>query len=401
MIPITIVTGFLGSGKTSLIAHLLDSTAGRRIGVLVNDLAQESVDTAFLNGGEHIETSDTELLRAIPGGRVGAGRRDALITGITSLLDLDDPVEAIVVETSGSSPVLELQDALTRDASFAGRAVLDSVITMVDTSTYLEFRRDPQLQPLLTDQLAAADLVVLNKFDRAGYWRRRSTRKSVAKINDHAAIGTAEFGRLPVDEVIGTGRRAGFLERTGTVSPGSARLGNATNPNFRPLVARILKDTRPFHPERLDAWLNGEWPGVIRVKGFAWLATDMDHVYVIDVAGPQREIGLEGTWYAALPEEERPDEKKIVDAIENGPFGDRRQTITVIGVPDAVERELRNLRACMLSGPELDRGPRGWRNIADPIRARFTDDEARAEAERAGDTEAASAVDTIDAGTTG
>jgi G3E family GTPase len=384
MIPITIVTGFLGSGKTSLIAHLLDATAGRRIGVLINDLAQESVDTAFLNGGEHIELRNTALLRAIPGGRIGAGRRDALITEIISLLDLDDPVEAIIVETSGSSPVLELQDALIRDAALAGRAVLDSVITMVDTSTYIDFHRDPQLEPLLTDQLAAADLIVLNKFDRAGYWRRRSTRKGVAKINDHAAIGTSEFGRLPVDEVIGTGRRAGFLERTGTVSRERGLLGSATNPNFHPLVARILKDTRPFHPERFDRWLNGEWPGVIRIKGFAWLATDMDHVYVIDVAGPQREIGMEGTWYAALPEEERPQDEQIVDAIRSGPYGDRRQTITVIGVPDAVERELRNLRACMLSGPELDRGPRGWRNLADPIRTRFNETEAAAESGEAG-----------------
>ncbi|MFP4151668.1 MAG: CobW family GTP-binding protein [Alkalispirochaeta sp.] len=365
------MTGFLGAGKTSLIAHLLDSTAGRRIGVLVNDLARESVDTAFLNGGEHIETRDSELLRAIPGGRVGAGRRDALIDEIVSLLDLDDPVEAIVVETSGSSPVLELQDALSRDPALAGRATLDTVITLVDTSTYAGFRRDPQLQPLLADQLVAADLIVLNKYDRTGYWRRRGTRKSVAKINGNAVIGTAEFGRLPADEIIGTGRRSAFFERSGLASTARTLLERAANPNFRPLLARVLDDPRPFHPERLDQWLNGEWPGIIRIKGFAWLATDMDHVYVVDVAGSQREIGMEGTWYAALPEDERPQDREIVDAIRNGPYGDRRQKITVIGVPDAVERELRNLRACMLSGPELDRGPREWRNLPDPVRPRF------------------------------
>ena len=136
-------------------------------------------------------------------------------------------------------------------------------------------------------------------------------------------------------------------------------------------MARFLTEERPFHPDRLDTWLNGEWPGIVRIKGFVWLASDMDHVYVIDVAGPQREVGKEGTWYAAIPEDERPEDAEITEQVNRGLYGDRRQALTIIGVPDAVERELRNLRACLLSGPELDRGPRGWRNMTDPIQARF------------------------------
>ncbi|MDA3951978.1 MAG: GTP-binding protein [Spirochaeta sp.] len=376
MIPITIVTGFLGSGKTSLIAHILDTATERRVAVVVNDLAPHSVDSAFLQGGEHIELRNTELIRSISGGRVGAGKRDALLDEIESVLTLDEPVEAIVIETSGSSPVLELAEGLQATKPLADRVYLDTVITVVDTGTFPDFWKDPLLSPLLADQIRAADLVVLNKYDRAGFWQRRKSRKIVSRTNPTALIGSAEHGRLPVNEVIITGRRGGAAgdaagAQGGTNGRGSAERVTPTNPNFHPLVARFLKEERPFHPDRLDTWLNGEWPGLVRIKGFVWLASDMEHVYVIDVAGPQREIGKEGTWYAALPEAERPEDSEIADQVNRGLYGDRRQALTIIGVPDAVERELRNLRACLLSGPELDRGPTGWQKMTDPIQARF------------------------------
>lgn len=382
MIPITIVTGFLGSGKTSLIAHLLDSTGDQRIAVIVNDLANKSIDTAFLNGGEHIEMRDSELLRAIPGGRIGAGKRDELIAAIESIAAQENAVDAIVVETSGSSPALDLHRAIHRHPSLDGKVYVDTITAIIDTSTFPDFWRDPQLQPLLEDQIVSADLIVLNKFDRAGYWRRRKTRKLVTRINPSATVGSAEYGRLPVNEVIATGRRSDSDGGASSVPT----TGTPTNPNFRPVVARFLKEERPFHPERLDAWLNTEWPGIVRIKGFAWLATDMDRVYVVDVAGPQRELGIEGTWYAALAPEERPDDEEIAAAVSNGAYGDRRQAITLIGVPDAVERELRNLRSCLLSRPELDRGPRGWQQMNDPIAERFAGQEAEENTDENGNT---------------
>ncbi len=369
MIPITVVTGFLGSGKTSLIAHMLDTAGDRRIAVIVNDLAVESIDTAFLLGGEHISLSDTGLIRTISGGRVGAGKGDDLEEIIQELADTAPPPEAIVIETSGSSPAMELSDRLSRKNSLKDLVCLDSIIAMVDTTTFGAYWKDVQLQPLLADQLETADLIVLNKFDRSRFLERLSSKRLVGKINPAAQVGTTEFGRLPVEEIIATGRR----ERRPPARPTTP-----SNPAFHPLVARFLNEARPFHPQRLDAWLNTEWTGIIRIKGFVWLATDMEHVYVVDVAGPQREVGMEGTWYAAIPADEVPDDPAIRKALEEGVFGDRRQALTVIGVPDAVEREMRNLRQCLLSRTELDCGPRGWQQLEDPVSARFAAEEATA-----------------------
>ncbi|MFW5694113.1 MAG: CobW family GTP-binding protein [Alkalispirochaeta sp.] len=367
MIPITVVTGFLGAGKTSLIAHLLDNTQDRRIAVIVNELAASSIDSAYLHGGEHITLADEPLLRSVSGGRAGAGKESETIDQLVQLATMDPPPDAIVVETSGSSPVAALADRIHQAPALEGHAFLDSVITIIDVTSVNFYWKDPQLRILLHDQLHNADLVILNKMDRAGFWVRRSALALVKRATHHSELISAEFGRIPVEEMIATGRRS---TRNAAIN-GTEQSAVVSNPRFHPVVARLVTEARPFHPERLHQWLDSEWPGVIRVKGFAWLATDMNQVYVIDVAAAQREIGIEGTWYGALPAEERPDAPEISAALASGAWEDRRQTITVIGTPEAVEREMRRLRACLLTDTELDRGPHGWRRLNDPITAQF------------------------------
>ncbi len=373
MIPITVVTGFLGAGKTSLIAHLLDNAAERKIAVVVNDLAVESIDVAFLRGGEHIAVASDDTIRAVAGGRAGIGRLTDVIAEIESLARLPEPPEAIVVETSGSSPSAALSSAIDTAGELSSLVYLDRVIALVDVTSFTMYWKDRELRALITDQIASADLVVLNKNDRARFRQRRRTRRAVKRLNRDAEIGLTEFGRLPVDEIVATGRR-----RDGRAGENGDRAHkmSPTTSRFQPVVARHIKETRPFHPERLDAWLDEPWPGIVRVKGFVWIATDMEHVFVLDVAGAQRELGMEGTWYGALGDDELPDDRDVRASLSAGPWQDRQQSITIIGTPDAVERELRRLRGCLLSDPELDRGPQGWSGLPDPILPRFVDDPA-------------------------
>jgi G3E family GTPase len=372
MVSITVVTGFLGSGKTSLIAHLLDSTPDRPIAVIVNELALQSIDSAYLHGGEHIDSADGPLLRSVSGGRAGAGKAPLVIEHIEDLLGADSRPEAIVIETSGSSPAAALVAAIEAAPRLRETVRVDSVITVVDVTSLPRYWQDPQLRPLLQEQLESADMIVLNKVDRAGFWTERKATRIVRKVNPAAAVGTTEYGRLPVEEIILSGRRGPRESRP-------VRSGGGDSPRFQPVVARQLLEAKPLHPERLHQWLNRDWPGLIRVKGFVWIASDMDNVFVIDAAADQREVGMEGTWYAALPDDERPDGPDVQAALAGGAWGDRRQSLVVIGLPDAVEREMRNLRQCLLSATELDRGPHGWSRFADPIREQFRRQEASAE----------------------
>lgn len=380
MIPVTIVTGFLGAGKSSLVAHLLDSVEDRRIGVIVNDLGSESIDISIILGGEHVAHGGSELVRSVAGGRAGAEKMPAVLAELESLSLVAPPPEAIVIETSGGSTVGALVSAI-EGGSVPGLA-LDSVITVVDTETVPLVWADQMLRELVREQIAAADFVLLNKADRAGFWRRRRSRTIVRRANERAEVGLTEHGRIPVNEIVATGRRRAHLgEVKATAAPSAPGSRSATSAvsmpgpgSARSLVARHLNDRHPIHPARLHAWLEADWPGIARVKGHVWLATDMEHVYTIDAGAAQREVGLEGTWYAALEPSERPADEAIARALDGNPWGDRRQSITVIGSPDAVEREVRRLRGCLLSRPEEDRGPTAWKGIEDPIAPQFADD---------------------------
>lgn len=374
MIPITVVTGFLGAGKTSLVAHLLDSVTDRTLAVVVNDMAPRSMDGAYLRGGEFLQAADSNgSIRTIAGGRIGAGKHDLLRTEILDLLAGPDKPDAIVVETSGGSPAVALGEALEQDPELNEQVRLDSIITVIDTSTIALWWRDHLLRPVLTDQLNAADLIVLNKYDRAGFFARMRARMIVRSVTGSVPVCAAKYGRLDPTDILDTGRRE-TAATSASPTPATVRRGD---PNHYPLVARQLEEQRPFHPERLDAWLNREWHGIVRIKGFLWLATDMDHVYVVDTAGGQRELGLEGTWYGALPPDDLPDDPRIHTAVQNHPYQDRRQSITVIGLPEAVEREMRNLRAALLSVPEMDRGAPAWATLPDPVRPQFIERETR------------------------
>jgi G3E family GTPase len=362
MIPITLVTGFLGAGKTSLIAHLLDSVADRSVAVIVNDMAPRSIDGAYLRGGEHLPVEKDDLIRTISGGRVGAGKRDELVADILEIAKSHPHLDAILVETSGGSPALALAAALETSPELTGLVYVDTVITVVDTDTIATWWGDSLLRPVITDQLAAADLIILNKHDRAGLLSRFRARSIIKAVNRSVRTVTATFGQLPPEEIIRTGRRA---------AGDPALRGGESNPNHYPLVSRHLEERRPLHPERLDQWLNEDWPGIVRIKGFLWIATDMEHLYAVDAAGPQRELGLEGTWYGALQPEDLPDSPAVRAVLSEGPYQDRRQSITVIGIPEAVEREMRNIRSVLLSVTEMDRGPAAWATLPDPIRPQF------------------------------
>jgi G3E family GTPase len=196
MVSITVVTGFLGSGKTSLIAHLLDSTPDRPIAVIVNELALQSIDSAYLHGGEHIDAADGPLLRSVSGGRAGAGKAPQVIEHIEDLIAAKTPPEAIVIETSGSSPAATLVAAIENAPRLREAVRVDSVITVVDVTSLPQYWQDPQLRPLLQEQLESADLIVLNKADRAGFWMERKATRIVRKTNPAATVGTTEYGRL-------------------------------------------------------------------------------------------------------------------------------------------------------------------------------------------------------------
>lgn len=181
-IPATIVTGFLGAGKTSLIRHLLANAGGRRLAVVINEFGDLGVDRELLLGCG-IEGCDDGDLIELPNGCICCTVADAFLPTMQRLLDREQPPEHIVIETSGLALPKPLVKAF-QWPDVTARVTVDGVIAVIDAPAVAagRFAADPvavragqaadpavihdqPLQELFEDQLACADLVVLNKID--------------------------------------------------------------------------------------------------------------------------------------------------------------------------------------------------------------------------------------------
>ena len=157
-IPVSLVAGFLGAGKTTLLNHILNGEHGRRIGVLVNDFGEINIDSQLISRVEGETISLTN-------GCVCCSIRDDLVSAIEQLLQLEPCPDMIVVETSGVSDPRAAAMAVVMSTRLAAATQLDAIITVIDASEVLDL--DEVNGKLAEDQIAVADITIINKTDLA------------------------------------------------------------------------------------------------------------------------------------------------------------------------------------------------------------------------------------------
>ncbi|MEM6848308.1 MAG: cobalamin biosynthesis protein CobW [Pseudomonadota bacterium] len=220
-IPATVVTGFLGSGKTTLIRHILENADGKRIALIINEFGDLGVDGEVLRGCG-IEGCDEDNVIELTNGCICCTVADDFVPTMTMLLGRDETPDHIIVETSG----LALPQPLVQAFNWPGvkeRVTVDGVLTVVDAAAVsdgrfahdpaavdAQRRADPELdhetplEELYEDQLRAADLVILNKTDLVEGNGIAAIRQGIGKETD-ARLVTAEHGRLPLSVLLGLG----------------------------------------------------------------------------------------------------------------------------------------------------------------------------------------------------
>jgi cobalamin biosynthesis protein CobW len=181
-IPATVITGFLGAGKTSLIRHLLENAKGRRLALIINEFGDLGIDGEILNGCG-IEGCEEDDVIELSNGCICCTVADDFVPTITALLDRPEPPDHIVIETSGLALPKPLIKAFAWPEVKA-RTTVDGVVTVIDAAAVAggRFADDPQavaaaqaadpsldhdnpLEELFTDQIACADLIIVNKAD--------------------------------------------------------------------------------------------------------------------------------------------------------------------------------------------------------------------------------------------
>ncbi|MEM6287250.1 MAG: GTP-binding protein [Bacteroidota bacterium] len=370
-IPIVALCGFLGSGKTTLLRRWQRDDALRDAAVIVHDLSEFGLDVELLSD-EGATPAPGRL-----GGRVaalhGVHAREQLHASVGATLGeiaaLDPAPPLVLCESTGAARPWPLIRALTQDERFALRHV---VVTVDALNLHRDFEdgrvftgeapppQDPALSRaamVLAEQVAFASVIVLTKVDTVPEAVVEAQVRALQALQPRATVGLSAHAGLLLPQLDGTpapdladlqdrAARLGLLEQTPTPDD---------------VGARVLRDPRPFHPERLyEACQSALSTGLYRTKGFLWLASRPGDVLLWQQSGSQVALELTGYWRAEivqnrdgrlLPEEVAYLQERLDG--EHPVFGDRHNELTLIGLEAARDAFAAALDAALCTDDEV------------------------------------------------
>jgi G3E family GTPase len=229
------------------------------------------------------------------------------------------------------------------------------------------------ISDLLVEQVEFANVIVISKTDLVDDVVADEVEATVRGLNPGARVIRAIDGAIDLGEILDTGRfdmdeaqrsAAWVQELMGEHTPETEEYG---------ISSFVFTARRPFHPQRFWDYLHdGNWTGVIRSKGFFWLATRPSHVYLWSQAGGACSFDVTGTWWAAVPRDQWPVDPETLAAIEDKwdqRFGDRRQQLVFIGRGMDQEGIRAAMERCLCTEEEIRGDSASWTALPDPFPA--------------------------------
>jgi len=380
-IPVTVLSGTLGAGKTTTLNHILREGGDRDLAVLVNDMGEVNVDADLVAESSDISADEEELIE-LSNGCICCELRGDLLDAISGLTR-DREFDAIVVESTGVAEPLPVAQTLTLGFDQSDldptefyeetgiepleNCHLDTMVTVVDAHQFNEAMQSDEildddgtkkhLGDLLVEQVEFCDILLLNKCDLVDEATLDEIEETLEILQPRAEIVRTTHGGVDVDEVVDTGRfdfeeasqSAGWMQELQDPHESAEEEHGVTS--------FVFEARRPFHPERFAELLDAFPENVVRSKGHFWLAGREEMALMLNVAGQSIRVAPAGNWIATLPPEERDEQLEAYPELEemwDDQWGDRGSQLVLIGTEIDHESIRENLELCLLTDEEMD-----------------------------------------------
>lgn len=324
-IPITLLTGYLGSGKTTLINHILTNQDQYKIAVIVNDIGEVNIDATLIEQGG-IVTEKDESLVALSNGCICCNLKMDLVQQIIDIIN-QDKFDYIVIEASGICEPIPIAQTITMMPEMMDSSTkedicrLDSVVTVVDALRLREEFNcgdnlkkenidEEDIEKLIIEQLEFCNIIVLNKVSEITKEELKEVKAVIRSIQPKAKIIETDYSKVEMKDILNT--NLFDLESSSMTAGWIEALENPEEEEESGEVLEYGINTfvyyrrSPFNRKMFYEWLDTKWDkSIIRSKGVVYFTDEMDTAYMVESAGNSKNLVSTGPWVSAMPEREQ------------------------------------------------------------------------------------------------